>query len=142
MPDRFSRSAQGDFAHAMEGNVCNGRETGFIAECLQGELPMTALCERYGISRDTGYRLLGRYRAEGPSGLEPRSRAPRRHGMAMAEEVAAAIVALRRQRPYWGPKKLRAVLQTVVAGAVDDWRSAAARGAQRATPPAAASGAA
>jgi transposase len=103
---------------------------------------MTALCERYGISRDTGYRLLGRYRAEGPSGLEPRSRAPRRHGMAMAEEVAAAIVALRRQRPYWGPKKLRAVLQTVVASAVDDWRSAAARGAQRATPPAAASGAA
>jgi transposase InsO family protein len=31
--------------------------------------------------------------------------------MTMAEEVAAAIVALRRQRPYWGPKKLRAVLQ-------------------------------
>jgi putative transposase len=86
-------------------------KTEFIAECLQGELPMTALCERYGISRDTGYRLLGRYREEGPSGLEPRSRAPHRHGMTMAEEVAAAIVALRRQRPYWGPKKLRAVLQ-------------------------------
>jgi putative transposase len=31
--------------------------------------------------------------------------------MTMAEEVAAAIVALRGQRPYWGPKKLRAVLQ-------------------------------
>ena len=86
-------------------------KTAFITECLQGELPMTALCERYGISRDTGYRLLGRYREEGPSGLEPRSRAPHRHGMTMAEEVAAAIVALRRQRPYWGPKKLRAVLQ-------------------------------
>ncbi|MBV8122301.1 MAG: helix-turn-helix domain-containing protein [Alphaproteobacteria bacterium] len=35
----------------------------FINECLRGELPMTALCERYGISRDTGYRLLGRYPA-------------------------------------------------------------------------------
>ena len=86
-------------------------KTAFIAECLRGELPMTALCERYGISRDTGYRLLGRYREEGPGGLEPRSRAPHRHGMTMVEEVAAAIVALRRQRPYWGPKKLRAVLQ-------------------------------
>jgi putative transposase len=86
-------------------------KTAFIAECLRGELPMTALCERYGISRDTGYRLLGRYREEGPGGLEPRSRAPHRHGMTMAEEVAAAIVELRRQRPYWGPKKLRAVLQ-------------------------------
>ena len=83
----------------------------FIAECLQGKLPMTALCERHGISRDTGYRLLGRYRDEGPSGLEPRSRAPHRHGMTMAEEVAATIVALRHQRPYWGPKKRRAVLQ-------------------------------
>ena len=29
----------------------------------------------------------------------------------MAKEIAEAIVALRRQRPYWGPKKLRAVLQ-------------------------------
>ena len=86
-------------------------KTAFIAECLRGELPMTALCERYGISRDTGYRLLGRYREEGPSGLQARSRAPHHHGMAMAEKIAAAIVALRRQRPFWGPKKLRAVLQ-------------------------------
>ena len=62
-------------------------KTAFIAECLRGELPMTALCERYGISRDTGYRLLGRYREEGPSGLQARSRAPRHHGMAMAEEI-------------------------------------------------------
>ena len=43
--------------------------------------------------------------------MEPRSRAPHRHGMAMPEEVAKAIMALRRQRPFWGPKKLRAVLQ-------------------------------
>src|SRR5437870_9556207 len=49
-------------------------KTAFIAECLRGELPMTALCERYGISRDTGYRLLRRYREEGPGGLEPRVR--------------------------------------------------------------------
>ena len=74
-------------------------KTAFIAECLRRELPMTALCERYGISRDTGYRLLGRYREEGPGGLEARSRAPHRHGMAMAEEVAKAIMALRRKRP-------------------------------------------
>ena len=76
-------------------------KTAFIAECLRGELPMTTLCERYGISRDTGYRLLERYRDEGPGGLAPRSRAPHRHGMTMAEEVAAAITALRGRRPYW-----------------------------------------
>jgi len=82
----------------------------FVAECLRGELPMTALCEQFGISRDTGYRLLRRYRAEGAGGLVPRSRAPHRPGLAMAEEIAAGIVALRRERPHWGPKKLRAIL--------------------------------
>jgi len=82
----------------------------FITACLRGELSMTAICEQFGISRDTGYRLLQRYRAEGIGGLEPRSRAPRRHGLAMAETVAEAIMTLRRERPYWGPKKLRAVL--------------------------------
>ena len=83
----------------------------FIGEWLRGELAMTVLCARYGISRDTGYRLVERYQREGPEGLKPRSRAPHRHGLAMAEEIAAAIVSLRRRRPYWGPKKLRAVLQ-------------------------------
>jgi putative transposase len=82
----------------------------FIAECLRGAVPMTVLCERYGISRDTGYRLLGRYREEGSAGLLARSRAPHRHGMAMATEVAQAILSLRRERPFWGPRKLRAVL--------------------------------
>jgi len=83
----------------------------FVAEYLKGELPMTTLCASFGISRDTGYELVRRYRATGPSGLVPRSRAPHRHGLAMDEAMAAAIVARRRERPFWGPKKLRADLQ-------------------------------
>ena len=82
----------------------------FVADCLRGELPITALCEDYGISRKTGYKWLGRYREQGPEGLVERSRAPHRHGRSMAPEMAEAIVALRRQRPHWGPRKLRAVL--------------------------------
>lgn len=50
----------------------------FVAECLSGDEPMTVLCERYGISRQTGYELKRRYEAHGPSGLEERSRAPHR----------------------------------------------------------------
>ncbi|MDE0538730.1 MAG: helix-turn-helix domain-containing protein [Rhodospirillales bacterium] len=68
------------------------------------------LCAAYGISRKTGYKWLARYRAHGPAGLEDLSRAPRRHGRSMAPETAAAIVALRRERPHWGPRKLRGVL--------------------------------
>ena len=82
----------------------------FVADCLRGDMPMAALCEDYGISRKTGYKWLGRYREHGPAGLEDRSRAPHRHGRSMAPEMAEAIVALRRERPHWGPRKLRAVL--------------------------------
>jgi putative transposase len=83
----------------------------FIAEYLKGELPMTVLCAGFGISRETGYELIRRYQASGLSGLSARSRAPHRHGLAMDEAIAAAIVARRGERPFWGPKKLRADLR-------------------------------
>lgn len=94
-----------------KGRSVSDEKLGFVSECLRGELPVSELCERYGISRDTGHRLLKRYREEGVQGLEPRSRAPLKHGLAMASEVSSAIVKLRRERPHWGPKKLRAVLR-------------------------------
>ena len=83
----------------------------FISAVLRDEAPMTALCAAFGISRNTGYKWLARYRSQGASGLEDRSRAPHEHGRRMAPEIAAAILALRRDRPHWGPLKLRAVLQ-------------------------------
>ena len=98
----------------------------FIAECLRGELPMVALCEDYGISRKTGYKWLGRYRERGAAGLVERPRAPRCHGRSMAPEVAEAIIALRRARPHWGPRKLRAVLMGEQPGKV--WPAASTMG--------------
>ena len=82
----------------------------FVVEHLRGEWPMAALCEEWGISRKTGYKWVARYRRDGLAGLEERSRAPRRHGRSMSPAVVDAIVELRRRRPHWGPRKLRAVL--------------------------------
>lgn len=82
----------------------------FISDWLRGELPMTVLCESYAISRKTGYKWTARYRDEGAGGLHDRSRAPHCHGRRMAAEIAEAVLALRRQRPHWGPRKLRAWL--------------------------------
>ena len=82
----------------------------FVLACLEGEETMTSLCQQFGISRQWGYEMLRRYRAEGPSGLEPRSRAPHRPGHMMASAIADAIIGLRYEHPSWGPKKLRAVL--------------------------------
>lgn len=82
----------------------------FVVDCLAGEETMTMLCERYGISRQTGYELKRRYLADGPAGLAERSRAPQRHGRATPAELVVRILDLRRRKPHWGPKKLLAIL--------------------------------
>ncbi len=72
---------------------------------------MTAACAAAGISRKTGYKWLARYRDGGVKGTRPGSCAPHRHGRAMAGEVAQLILGLRQRRRYWGPRKLKAVLE-------------------------------
>ena len=97
----------------------------FIAEVMRGEVPMSALCAQFGISREAGYELRRRYDAEGAAGLQPRSRAPHRR-KEMVKEVAEAIVSLRRERPFWGPRKLRAYLQR--RDATTNWPAASTIG--------------
>ena len=94
------------------------RETGimderlsFIDQWLQDEKTMTELCERFGISRKTGYKWLGRYRQFGPAGLHDLPRAPLSHGRTTAAELVARIVALKEAQPTWGPKKIIGRLQ-------------------------------
>jgi transposase InsO family protein len=70
---------------------------------------MAELCRRFGISRKTGYKWLGRF-LDGCE-LDDRSRRPRHSPAAVAAWLEDAIVRARKQRPQWGPKKLRAVLQ-------------------------------
>lgn len=82
----------------------------FIADWLRDEWTMTELAERYGISRKTAYKWVDRYEGDPEGGLIERSRAPKRHGRAMAAELRAGILALRRAHPRWGPKKLSARL--------------------------------
>src|SRR5688500_14298061 len=81
-----------------------------LADWLRDEWTMTELATRYGISRKTAYKWVGRYATDPTQGLVERSRAPRQHGRMMAAESRAAVLALRRAHPSWGPKKLRAVL--------------------------------
>jgi putative transposase len=83
----------------------------FITEMLKGELPMSILCESFGISRQAGYELRRRFEKEGLDGLRARSRAPHRPA-SIGKETAEKILELRRRKPYWGPKKLRAYLQS------------------------------
>jgi putative transposase len=81
----------------------------FIVEYEDEEESMAELCRRYGISRKTGYKWLGRWLQEGPVGLGDRSRAPKHHPRQVPAEQVAAILAMR-DRYGWGPKKLRVLL--------------------------------
>ena len=83
----------------------------FVAAAQKGRLSMTELCAQYGISRKTGYKLLKRYREEGPGGLRDRCRAPQSHPNETPEIVQAAIVRARKAHPTWGSKKLVAILE-------------------------------
>lgn len=68
---------------------------------------MRALCRRYAVSPTTGYTWLGRYEAEGRSGLADRSRRPQASPGRTAPALEAQVLALRDQHPAWGGRKLR-----------------------------------
>lgn len=89
--------------------VMDGRVQ-FVALVLEGVVPMSVACARFGISRKCGYKWLERYERLGPAGLEDRSRAPLRCPHAVGEEVAARIIAFKRAHMDLGPKKIVALL--------------------------------
>lgn len=81
-----------------------------VADYLKDELTITELSRAYGVSRKTVYKWIGRYEAEGPSGLEERSRAPGSHPNATAQEIAKRITEFKSKHQKWGPKKVVAWL--------------------------------
>ena len=78
----------------------------FVARLLDGET-MTALCEEFGISRKTGYKIFQRYQQIGVRGLSDRSRRPYRHANQLPLAVETLIVRLKKDYPTWGAPKIR-----------------------------------
>lgn len=83
----------------------------FIRDWFESDDPRTVVCARYGISRETGYKLAARFSEHGVLGLAERSRAPLKHGRAMSAQIAVKLIEARRAKPYWGPKKLLRTLK-------------------------------
>ena len=78
----------------------------FVARLLDGE-KMTALCREFAISRKTGYKIFDRYKESGLEALTDRSRRPWRYGNQLPQQVETAILNLKREKPYWGARKIR-----------------------------------
>jgi transposase InsO family protein len=87
------------------GTVMDSRQE-FVRLAEQGNVSVAELCRRFGISRETGYLYLRRYRAEGTDGLQDRSSRPRQSPARCAPEIEARIIALREAHPRWGGRKL------------------------------------
>lgn len=69
-------------------------------------LSVSQAAEKTGVARQTLHRWLARYEAEGLVGLQDRSHRPVRCPHQIAAPVEAAVLELRRSRPYWGPRRL------------------------------------
>jgi transposase InsO family protein len=78
----------------------------FVIRLKDGE-SMAALCREFGISRKTGYKIFERYEECGLEGLSDRTRRPFRYANQLPEQIEAAIVAARREKPHWGARKIR-----------------------------------
>jgi putative transposase len=84
------------------------RFIGDLDSCLYS---MTELCERYRISRRTGYKWAERYVEAGVEGLKDRSRAPKSCPHSTSAGLSERLLELRRSHPTWGPRKLLAWLR-------------------------------
>lgn len=83
----------------------------FVVLASRKERPLAALCEEFGISRQTGYLWWKRFQQDGLAGVQEHSRRPQRSPRQVSREVVEAVVALRRQRPDWGAQKLHHLLR-------------------------------
>ncbi len=106
--------------------------TRFVLAVEAGDEPMAAVCRRFGISRQNGYKWLERWRGGRRRRAHRPVAAPLNHPQAVAaERCSRRALAVRRAHPTWGPVKVRAVLgrqkpegwRAVLAGGEHDRRA-------------------
>lgn len=83
----------------------------FVRLVQSGSLDMSTLCQRYDISRKTGYKWLRRYSQEGDQGLLDRSRRPLHQPRRSSAAVEQIVLDLRQLYPDWGGRKLARVMR-------------------------------
>ena len=78
----------------------------FVARLLDGE-QMYSLCQEFGISRKTGYKIYDRYKHSGLEGLNDRSRKPHRYANQLPFQLEKEILKAKKEKPSWGAPKIR-----------------------------------
>ncbi len=67
---------------------------------------ITELSIQFGVSRKTIYKWINRYRIEGVTGLEDKSRAPQAHPNITERDKIERIIEYKLSHDKWGPKKI------------------------------------
>jgi len=99
-----------------ENRTAMNEKIAFIKEVEEGNYTFSSLCEYYKISRQTGYKLLNRYRQEGWSAFEEKSRRPHHSPMQTSDLILKKIRYWRRggkpkaKNLKWGAKKIHTKL--------------------------------
>lgn len=78
----------------------------FVSLALTRQVPVTELCRRFGISRDSGHRLLRRHVQQGEAALLPNSRRPHSSPARTPDAIEQQVLVLRDRHPAWGGRKL------------------------------------
>ena len=81
-----------------------------VQSVVGGGESVASACRRLNLSRVSAYKWLSRYAEFGEEGLVSRSRRPLSSSGSLSGEWQERILSLKVQYPYWGAKKLAALL--------------------------------
>lgn len=95
----------------------------FVEQASRPGANVSELCREFGISRQTGHKLLRRFAKLGYAGLEEESRRPTSSPMASGEDVVVAILEARRRHPFWGARKLMPIVAGKLKGELPSERT-------------------
>jgi transposase InsO family protein len=83
----------------------------FVRLAKQREVSFSELCERYEVSRKTGYKWMERFESQGSVGLADLSRRPHNCPKQLTHGEESPIVKLREGHRVWGARKIRRLLK-------------------------------
>lgn len=78
---------------------------------FDGTLSMTEICDRFGVSRKTGYKWIHRYNELGDKGLLDLPKSPKNPHTVYSDEIVKKAISLKLKHINWGPKKILILLK-------------------------------
>lgn len=96
---------------SWQEETCMSLRREFVALAQAKSISFSQLCQRFGISRPTGYKWLGRATQNAHENFADRSRRPYTTPTKTHADIEYDVLNLRHQHPAWGGRKIARVLK-------------------------------